>query len=129
MGLHSLSGYTIGQLKYELSGCLVLCYEFSREEESSPFSVAKEGFYVVISGEIHGAEYIIIRTCIESTTLYRKARKFSGLQFENIGHVTFQRVTLQLNFESPPKYLSKIAPKLGNFLGSSLYGLEETPGQ
>ena len=72
-----------------------ICYEFSRKEESSPFSVAKEELYIVISGEIHGAEYIIIGTCIESTTLYRKARKFSGLQFENRGHVTFLRVTLK----------------------------------
>ena len=34
-----------------------------------PFAVAKEGFYIAISGEKHGAEYIITGTCIESTIL------------------------------------------------------------
>ena len=34
----------------------------------SCFSVTKEKFYVVISGEKHRAKYIIIRACIESTS-------------------------------------------------------------
>jgi len=40
----------------------------SFEQKNSPFSVTKEKFYVVISGEKHGAKHIIIRACIESTS-------------------------------------------------------------
>ena len=51
---------------------------------NSLFSVATTGFNVVIFGENHGAEYTVMGTCIESTctTLYRKARKFSGIEYK-----------------------------------------------
>ena len=44
----------------------------SFEKKNFPFSLAKEEFYVVISGEKCGAKYIIIRTCIESTSYATK---------------------------------------------------------
>ena len=48
-----------------------------------------KGFNVVIFGEKHRAEYTIMGTFIESVTLYRKARKFSGLEYKNRAHVTY----------------------------------------
>ena len=36
----------------------------------------------MIFDENHGAEYTVMESCIESTTLYRKGQKFSGMEFK-----------------------------------------------
>ena len=87
---------TIGQLKCELSErCRLYMLWIPPLVNNSPFSVATEEFNVVNFGEKHGAEYTVMVTCIESTTLYRQARKFSGMEYKNRGHVTY--VTLWLS--------------------------------
>ena len=63
--------YIIGQLIYELSVVITCtqCYVMnSFEKKNDPFSVTKEKFHVVFSGEKRVAKYIIIRACIESTS-------------------------------------------------------------
>ena len=67
---------------------------------------------MVIFGQNHGAEYTIMGTSIESTSLYRKARKFrNGIpniqqRSPNIRYP----VTVQLIFKRPPKINQKKAP-------------------
>ena len=83
IGLHWILVRTIGQLKQVLSErCRLHMLWILPLVSNSLFSVATQGFNVVIFDENHGAEHTVMENCIASTTLYRRAREFSGMEYK-----------------------------------------------